>query len=711
MSAILVPPPQDSSDWPDAPIQCASMDLLSRAPFANMLARLLLEDNPVGSTVIGLTGGWGSGKTSVANLVTERIKDEVDVVTFEPWMVMSPQALVAEFFHVLGKALLPASKSPQAKVQRAAFYRYAVRIMAVIQPAVESAALVGVPGASVAAMGIKQSGRVLDAAASSLETDAARPTLSEARASIKEFLQRSTRPLVVVIDDIDRLSRKEVRTVFQLMKACTDFPNVRFLVLFDFDQVVHALKEFVNSPELFLDKVITHRFDLPEATRGQAESVLEASLDRFGLDKYALDDEARSRLMQCVTGVLLPGLPTVRDVKRFCSTVSALLPEVIADGHASIDPGDFLALEFIRQRVPTLYRMLRDGEAHRPGGPVAEFVQSEKERQEEFDKKKERVLGDVGEPMDALAREALGVLEEDIDTHRGLHGRHGLRQHRNRRFASEHWKPVYFGFSAKRAPLPEDKWQGIRSSLAQPQPRNWVELLNDPETGQGVATAIADRASELSADDLRACFGDVLAWAEDLVVNSPGGHGSPFLALYLIGAACLVELRRKGGDPVSTLRGVAQKAIFAASYLLGIEKDLATRSMARDNWASPEELQDLAEALKGPLKDRVFGTEFWDQPLVAECLRAWMWVDPAAYEEWFQNLPDSSQLAQYVNKVLGAHRNASGFRFNGDTTASRFFQAVERLEDGLLDENGRWAKRKYISDIRAASHRDSHEAE
>ena len=60
---------------PDRPITAKAQDVLNRAPFAENLARAILNYSSTESLVIGLYGEWGSGKTSIINMMVERFQD------------------------------------------------------------------------------------------------------------------------------------------------------------------------------------------------------------------------------------------------------------------------------------------------------------------------------------------------------------------------------------------------------------------------------------------------------------------------------------------------------------------------------------------------------------------------------------------------------------------------------------------------------------
>ena len=56
---------------------------------------------------MALTGAWGSGKTSLLNLIDERLGEEPDtvVVRFNPWYFSGTEQLLQHFFSEMGGQL------------------------------------------------------------------------------------------------------------------------------------------------------------------------------------------------------------------------------------------------------------------------------------------------------------------------------------------------------------------------------------------------------------------------------------------------------------------------------------------------------------------------------------------------------------------------------------------------------------------------------
>lgn len=93
---------------PDLPITKNSEDILNRSTFANSLAKTLLQYSFSSSLTIGLYGEWGSGKTSLLNMVLETVesKDSNTVILrFNPWLCSNSKQLITQFFKQLSAAI------------------------------------------------------------------------------------------------------------------------------------------------------------------------------------------------------------------------------------------------------------------------------------------------------------------------------------------------------------------------------------------------------------------------------------------------------------------------------------------------------------------------------------------------------------------------------------------------------------------------------
>lgn len=214
---------------PDLPITKARDDILNRSSFAKNLAKVLLEYSCSSSFSIGLYGEWGSGKTSLLNMVIEEIEDKdsrVVILRFNPWLCSDSKQLISQFF----KQLATAIKMNKTATDKACEL---IDQYADIFDATSAIPLLGDIIAAACKTAAQQAKQHIEKA----------NDLQTIKNKIVEKLEEENLKIIVAIDDIDRLSEEEIIAVFQLVKSLADFPNTIYLLAFDYKVVIQALKK------------------------------------------------------------------------------------------------------------------------------------------------------------------------------------------------------------------------------------------------------------------------------------------------------------------------------------------------------------------------------------------------------------------------------------------------------------------------------------
>lgn len=96
----------------DTPIKTGDQDKLGRAAFAENLADQLQVIDDSSSMVIALNAPWGAGKSSLLNLLEERLVSSEGeqatspiILRFNPWNFATLDQLIVKFFDELGVAV------------------------------------------------------------------------------------------------------------------------------------------------------------------------------------------------------------------------------------------------------------------------------------------------------------------------------------------------------------------------------------------------------------------------------------------------------------------------------------------------------------------------------------------------------------------------------------------------------------------------------
>ena len=105
-------------------------------------------------------------------------------------------------------------------------------------------------------------------------------SVTDQRKKLAGNLASLEQPIVVVVDDIDRLSTNEIRDIFRLVRLTASFPNVIYLVAFDRKRVEDALTEEGIDGRNYLEKIVQVSFDIPVLPRGSSVQSTRSGTER-----------------------------------------------------------------------------------------------------------------------------------------------------------------------------------------------------------------------------------------------------------------------------------------------------------------------------------------------------------------------------------------------------------------------------------------------
>jgi hypothetical protein len=318
----------------DSPIQSLSEDRLGRQPFAQALAAEVMAAPVARGYVMGLTGPWGSGKTSILNMTVDALSERAIVVHFNPWMFSGTEALVSSFFGEISKQLDKKEAKLKSIASKLATYGQ------VLSPL---AALAGAGGATQGATAI-------------LQALSAAPSVFEQHQELRTMLEGLDKRLVVVVDDVDRLRPSEVLDIVRLVRLVGDFPNTLYLLAFDRHRVEECLGE--GDPErgrAYLEKIVQVTHNVPTARQPDVTAMFIASLAAM------LDDMPVSAgpfdagdWQNIFTFVIRPLLVTPRHVQRLLGSLSMTM-RLVGD---EVAVADLVGIEAVRVLHPALFEAI-----------------------------------------------------------------------------------------------------------------------------------------------------------------------------------------------------------------------------------------------------------------------------------------------------------------------------------------------------------------
>lgn len=350
---------------PDKPIISIEEDLLNRTPFAKNISRIIREWKKRESLVIGLYGQWGSGKSSLKNLILDILRSEESscpyIIEFNPWQCSNNELLSTAFFQeieiILGKThRRDKSESNEAK-ERAEKWKMYSSICSVASVGLKVAGAF-VPGVSLLGEATGQMASVGESGAKALAAKGAiNKTLTDLKKEIDKDLKELDKPILVLIDDVDRLSAEEITLLFQLVKANGDFHNLIYVILCQRSIVEKALEKLApGAGREFLEKIIQVPFDIPTPSRDTLKKELFAKLGQLGKGFEKIHENPV--LNQLYERALKYYFETVRDIRRFLNTLSFHVELLRPKGYLEVNVVDLIALEVLRVFEQGIYERL-----------------------------------------------------------------------------------------------------------------------------------------------------------------------------------------------------------------------------------------------------------------------------------------------------------------------------------------------------------------
>lgn len=301
-------------------------DYLGRIKEAELLAKYIL-DNPNYEHAIGVavTGEWGSGKTVFLNYLSDAFEAKNIVpMRFDPWQEQS-ENIPGDFFGLIKKELDEEGKD---LVDALMDYLQSLKVTTTNN------------WFSLTVMTLKHY----------LDKDSL--TVAETKNRLAALLADREKPLVVFIDDCDRLDTESLKQTISLIRTIADLPHLVIVAAYDSNRVDGLMQVYGGVG--FLKKMfnVTHSL---------------SKVDERFVQSY-IRDQIRYNHNYPIEGFTYPFdsikltdyLPTLRDCKLYLNQLQdALAPYYERKDMYSLDWGALCLLQLLKYHDAYLYERLR----------------------------------------------------------------------------------------------------------------------------------------------------------------------------------------------------------------------------------------------------------------------------------------------------------------------------------------------------------------
>lgn len=320
-------------------------DLYGSTNYAGTIANHILNTSTDTSFAIGIIGEWGSGKSDFMirlKYALEKYSENI-LVDFNPWRVNKADAIIEEFFKTLSKQLSRYNPTITKTIRE-----YSNRVLQTAE---------------------KTSFKLIDTIITKWNGD---DDIQNKYEEINSTIKSTGKRIVIFIDDVDRLTGKEVMEVLRIIRNTANFANTFFIIGIDQAYIVNVLrntKDFSNEEE-YLKKVFQLTVTLPAFKKDVFMTEIRKHLSLDSLvedDKKRLSDAfSRFTVNNNDPSIwLFPAhnheyllesmLDNIRDVKRFCNSFKIVYNILSKEA----DLNDLIILELIRNKNTEVYNAIR----------------------------------------------------------------------------------------------------------------------------------------------------------------------------------------------------------------------------------------------------------------------------------------------------------------------------------------------------------------
>jgi predicted KAP-like P-loop ATPase len=212
----------------DVPIDGADKDTLGIGDYADSLAKFIQNcDSPM---TIAIQGDWGSGKTSMMNLIREKIKKNVIPVWFNTWQYS--QFDMGGYLSISLISSLLEEIKPEKNITDSLKKFMSAAAKGAMTIAIEKTA-----GETIA-------GQFADTSTAADLTSELRDLKDKIETAIEWRLQKEQLDRVVIfVDDLDRLPPERAIEVLEVMKTFLDIKGCIFILAVDYGIVIQGIRK------------------------------------------------------------------------------------------------------------------------------------------------------------------------------------------------------------------------------------------------------------------------------------------------------------------------------------------------------------------------------------------------------------------------------------------------------------------------------------
>lgn len=312
--------------------KAVTYDLLDRSVIVSLLYDAINDVYSSNAYVIGLEGEWGTGKTTIANLVQQRLRNSEDikiVKDFNFWTAGSQTAILNSMYDSLLKAIGVDYNSTRMK-----------RLLRRTANFVTTMPKMG-----------KVLGKIID-------EDITQNDVNQLKDKLEELILSSGKRYIFFVDDLDRADNLQVLFLLKMLGTLFNLPNLIFVLLYDKKRMNAIVDNGKDLNAAFAEKIINQEIRVPEVSEQVMQNIYKTGLSKLAI-AYGVGNSEIQEIKPAID-LIVEQIKSIRDLKRIMNSVCA----IAFDKDNPLDRRDLLLLEFIHFKAPILYKLIYDNKGY-----------------------------------------------------------------------------------------------------------------------------------------------------------------------------------------------------------------------------------------------------------------------------------------------------------------------------------------------------------
>jgi len=213
-------------------------DLLNRKSTIDLLFYTIVNNTANENFTIGINGKWGSGKTTIINIVIKRIREskrsnEFEIIKFDPWQYNDEKVMIRE---LLTKILNVTNSKLTTENE-------------IINEVLET----------IFDLELEKN-RFIKESINILKNESNKLNIVNI---INDYLTINNKKLILVIDNLDRIDIERAYLLIKCIEYTLNFSNTINVILYDENIMKNAFKEKFKIEENYMEKLVQLKVNIP----------------------------------------------------------------------------------------------------------------------------------------------------------------------------------------------------------------------------------------------------------------------------------------------------------------------------------------------------------------------------------------------------------------------------------------------------------------